>query len=300
MDEYEFEQLVANVWEQRGWETTVTTGSSDRGIDVIAEKSGPFSQKHLIQAKRYSAGNKIGSPDIQQYSSLRQQESDVDAVVVVTTSSFTAQAQQTADDLNVKLVDGNDLCEMILELDSQDFLSDYFESKTSTSTSKSSNSLSDKNSSFSTSNKSSVSASKNSNTNSTKKSSSTTENKANGVSYNVDPKSGVKFAQLRDNGKEHKYKDDDDESYPSGGECPTCDDYLYKYESDNSGFKIKFNAILGISKTKSYEKVAGCKKCGSLWILKSGILRSKWKKIVGGNIPSENVKEENNDYRGIQ
>lgn len=130
MDEYEFEQLVADVWEQLGWETTVTTGSSDRGIDVIARKSSPFKQKQLIQVKRYSAGNKIGSPDIQQYSSLRQQEDDVDAIIVVTTSSFTSQAEQIANDLNVKLIDGINICEMILSLDSQRFLSDYFATET--------------------------------------------------------------------------------------------------------------------------------------------------------------------------
>lgn len=126
IDEYEFEKLVADVWEERGWKTTVTTGSNDRGIDVIAEKATPFSQKHLIQAKRYSADNTIGSPDIQQYSSLRHQEDDVDAVVVVTTSSFSSQARQTANDLNVKLIDGEKLSQIILNLNSQRFLSDYF------------------------------------------------------------------------------------------------------------------------------------------------------------------------------
>ncbi|MFQ3476716.1 restriction endonuclease [Halonotius sp. F2-221B] len=126
MDEYEFEKLVADAWEQQGWKTKVTTGSLDRGIDVIAEKETPFSQKHLIQAKRYSASNKIGSPDIQQYSSLRHQEDDVDAVVVVTTSSFSTQARQTADKLNVKLIDGKALCRIIFDLSSQRFLSNYF------------------------------------------------------------------------------------------------------------------------------------------------------------------------------
>lgn len=125
VDEYEFEHLVADVWEQRGWQTYVTSGSSDRGIDVVAKKNRPFGQKYLIQAKRYSAGNKIGSPDIQQYSSLRHQESEVDAVVVVTTSSFTTQAQQTANDLNVKLINGADLCDMILDLRSREFISKY-------------------------------------------------------------------------------------------------------------------------------------------------------------------------------
>jgi hypothetical protein len=124
IDEYDFEHLVADVWGQQGWQTTVTSGSKDRGIDVIAEKSSPFRQKHLIQAKRYSAGNKISSPDIQQYSSLRQQEDDVDAVVVVTTSSFTPEAERTAQDLNVKLIDGEELCNIIVDSNSQDIVYD--------------------------------------------------------------------------------------------------------------------------------------------------------------------------------
>lgn len=125
IDELDFEYLVSDLWDKRGWKTTVTSGSNDRGIDVIAEKNNPFSQKHLIQAKRYSASNKIGGPDIQQYSSLRRQEDDVDAVVVVTTSSFSSQAQQRATELNVKLVDGEDLCSLILKFDSHDFISNY-------------------------------------------------------------------------------------------------------------------------------------------------------------------------------
>lgn len=125
MDEYEFEELVADVWEQRGWETTVTTGSNDRGIDVIAVKSNPFNQKHLIQAKRYSAGQKIGSPDIQQYDSLRRQGSDVDAVVIVTTSSFSSPAKQTANDLNVKLINGTELSRIILDNNPESVLPNY-------------------------------------------------------------------------------------------------------------------------------------------------------------------------------
>lgn len=125
MDEYEFEELVADLWEQRGWNTTVTSGSGDRGIDVIAEKNDPFHQKHLIQAKRYDPDNRIGSPDVQQYSSLRQQEDNVDAVVIVTTSSFTRQAKQTAADLNVKLISGTDLVTQIREHGGRELLERY-------------------------------------------------------------------------------------------------------------------------------------------------------------------------------
>lgn len=38
MDPYEFEELVADIWEYQGWETTVTTSSNDMGIDVIEKK----------------------------------------------------------------------------------------------------------------------------------------------------------------------------------------------------------------------------------------------------------------------
>ena len=125
MDEYEFEELVADIWEQRGWETTVTTASNDRGIDVIAKRKNPFAQKYVIQAKRYKQGNTVGSPDIQQYSSLQQQESNVDSVIVVTTSSFTAEAKKIGNKLNVKLIDGFDLSDMILQGNTKSILSGY-------------------------------------------------------------------------------------------------------------------------------------------------------------------------------
>lgn len=113
IDEFEFEKLIAALWKVQGWRTRVTANSGDRGIDVIATKKRPFRQKVLIQAKKYQEGNKVGSPEIQQYAGLKQQESDADQVVVVTTSSFTRQAQDIAQDLNVKLIDGIKLENML-------------------------------------------------------------------------------------------------------------------------------------------------------------------------------------------
>ncbi|MFQ3476403.1 restriction endonuclease [Halonotius sp. F2-221B] len=130
MDGGKFESLIADVWEERGWKTTETPDSRDRGIDIIAKQSTPFKQKQLIQAKRWAEGNKISSRDVQQYDSLRRQESDVDAVIIVTTSSFTSQAEQIANELNVKAIDGRNLCDVIFSLDSQRFLSDYFNTDT--------------------------------------------------------------------------------------------------------------------------------------------------------------------------
>lgn len=115
LDPYDFEYLVADVWEKRGWDTEVLQQSNDMGIDVIARKEDPINQTHVIQAKRYGPQNKVGGPDIQQYASLLQQRPEADSVVVVTTSDFTGQAQQLAQNLNVKLVNGKEFAEMLEE-----------------------------------------------------------------------------------------------------------------------------------------------------------------------------------------
>lgn len=115
MDDDEFEELVADIWEEKGWNTKVTQSSQDKGIDVIAKKNDLYDQKVLIQAKNYSQGNKVTSSEIQQYASLRQQENNVDEVIIVTKSSFTSSAKYRSDDLNVKLVSGEELDELYEE-----------------------------------------------------------------------------------------------------------------------------------------------------------------------------------------
>jgi hypothetical protein len=111
----EFERFVAEVWGKKGWDSTVTRQSNDYGIDVLASRSDLYDEKAAIQAKCYSPSNKVGRPEIQQYDSIRRQDSEIDVVIVVTTSSFTGGAQQLANQLNVKLIDGEDLTSAVLE-----------------------------------------------------------------------------------------------------------------------------------------------------------------------------------------
>lgn len=125
INEYAFERFVADLWEQFGWKTEVTAGSQDRGVDIIAEKSYPVSQKHIIQAKRWGKGNKVGGPAIREYSSLQYQEEEVDVVIVVTTSSYTQQARKAASNLSVKLVDGKDIHELLIKAEAGDLLQQY-------------------------------------------------------------------------------------------------------------------------------------------------------------------------------
>ena len=125
MDPYDFEHFVADLWQARGWETTVSQESVDQGVDVIATKENPFPEKQVIQAKRYSSGNTVGSPKVQQYSSLREQEDGADAAVIVTTSTFSRQAEDLGQKLNVKLVDSETLYRLLEETGRFDLVSKY-------------------------------------------------------------------------------------------------------------------------------------------------------------------------------
>lgn len=132
LDEYEFEKLIADIWEYRGWDTTVTDQSRDGGIDVIARKDLPFDQKQLIQAKRYAKDNKIRLKHVQQYSSLYLDKSpdrdvDADIVALVTTSSLTQPAREKAAEHNLRIVDGEKLTQMIVEWDLSEIISDYID-----------------------------------------------------------------------------------------------------------------------------------------------------------------------------
>lgn len=127
LDPYEFEELIAELLEVWGWESVVTSGSNDKGKDILVSKSVPFAQEYAIQVKQNSKGNKIGSPQIQQYSSIQNQEETVDGVVVITTSSFTSQAHEMSATLGVKLVDGGDLIKLFENSDGQEVLKRFFD-----------------------------------------------------------------------------------------------------------------------------------------------------------------------------
>jgi hypothetical protein len=99
--------------------------SGDRGVDIVATKNQPIEQKHVLQVKRYDDGNRVGSQAVQQYSSLRQQEPGTDTVVIVTTSEFTHQARELAEQLNVKLVNGQALSRLIDRLDAEHLVNEY-------------------------------------------------------------------------------------------------------------------------------------------------------------------------------
>lgn len=118
----EFEELIANLWEYLGYKTEVTQSSADRGVDVTATREFPYEEKILIQAKRYSST--LSGPELREYGVLTKRDS-VDSVIVISTSGFTSQAKQEADEYNTKLIDGPALAQLLIEEDAVDLVREF-------------------------------------------------------------------------------------------------------------------------------------------------------------------------------
>lgn len=136
----EFEHLVADLWREQGWKAQVTQASNDSGIDVVCQRESPFTQKQLIQVKRYGPETTVSSSEVQQYASLRQQEENVDAVIIITSATYSRQAITIAKKLNVKLIDGGDLYDMILNQGCFDVIVEYMSTSLQYQSSKSASS----------------------------------------------------------------------------------------------------------------------------------------------------------------
>lgn len=114
LDPFEFEHFIADLWEARGYETQVRTATGDRGIDIVGIKASDDSEfKELIQAKRYSGSNNIGSQTVREYATLYQQVPDADRVTIVSSGYFTSEANRLANDLGINLVNADQLFELV-------------------------------------------------------------------------------------------------------------------------------------------------------------------------------------------
>ncbi|TVQ33683.1 MAG: hypothetical protein EA376_01505 [Phycisphaeraceae bacterium] len=105
-----FEQFVLEIYRQLGWSVTQTPVTGDNGIDGLLEKD---SDRHVLQCKRFKS-TRVGAPILRDLLGATI-AAKASRGILVTTSSFTAQAREWARDQPLTLVDGLSLINMMQE-----------------------------------------------------------------------------------------------------------------------------------------------------------------------------------------
>lgn len=109
MDGWEYEKKCKKYLEANGYvNVSVTKGSNDDGVDIIAFKNG---EKYAVQCKYYEG--KVGKKAISEvYAGARSSNYNCRKCIVITNSTFTTPAKIFAADLGVEIVEGVDAIEL--------------------------------------------------------------------------------------------------------------------------------------------------------------------------------------------
>lgn len=114
---YFFEHLVLDLLSKMGYGSTEETPYvHDDGIDGIIYEDKLGLEKIYIQAKRYRPENKVGKPEVHQFSGALD-EQKAKKGVFITTSDFTKEAKsfQVKTDKQIVLISGDELTRYMIE-----------------------------------------------------------------------------------------------------------------------------------------------------------------------------------------
>ncbi|HJX50677.1 MAG TPA: restriction endonuclease [Candidatus Nanoarchaeia archaeon] len=127
-DPIEFENIAKALLIKMGFNATTTKASGDGGIDIIAINEQPIiGGKYVIQCKRYATGNNIGEPVVRELYGVMHAE-NANKGILITTSDFSRQAINFAQDKAIELINGNVLLALLnkhladLEVNAEDYL----------------------------------------------------------------------------------------------------------------------------------------------------------------------------------
>jgi len=114
LNPYEFEALVANLFEKMGLESKLTRSSRDGGVDCIAYDPRPvLGGKVVVQAKRYK--HTVGVSAVRDLYGTMMNEG-ANKGILVTTSGYGPDAFEFAKDKPIELIEGGGLLFLLQEI----------------------------------------------------------------------------------------------------------------------------------------------------------------------------------------
>jgi restriction endonuclease Mrr len=100
----EFESLIKALLVEMGFQAELTEVTGDGGIDIIATLDRPFvGGRYILQCKRYAENNLVGAPAIRDFYGAVTADRAIKGIFI-TTSDFTAQAKEFAEQTRIELV----------------------------------------------------------------------------------------------------------------------------------------------------------------------------------------------------
>jgi restriction system protein len=104
-----FEEYIGDLFEARGYQrVNIRGGSGDQGADILAEKDG---ERVAIQCKLYKKGI-VGPHEVRALiGSLQLTEAQ--RGILITTSTFSIQAERMGEEAGIEMIGGNKLIELI-------------------------------------------------------------------------------------------------------------------------------------------------------------------------------------------
>jgi hypothetical protein len=112
----EFERLIAGLLNSMGFAAEMTKASGDGGVDIEATLDRPIvGGRYLIQCKRFGPDTLVGSPTVREFYGALVADRKAVKGILITTSRFTPQAREFAENLPIELIDGQQLARLMSE-----------------------------------------------------------------------------------------------------------------------------------------------------------------------------------------
>ena len=108
MSGIEFEHYIADLFTKDGYKTTVTSGSSDYGADIVMKKD---EKTIVVQTKRYN--NAVGFAAVKEIYTAKKFYKADEAWVITNNERFTRNAQKAAKHNDVRLINREALYKII-------------------------------------------------------------------------------------------------------------------------------------------------------------------------------------------
>jgi tetratricopeptide (TPR) repeat protein len=113
LDQERFTEFVADLWEAQGWSTTVFSTTNQVVYDIVAMRDEPEQRRLLLWTEHRGDDEQVGPRTIERCATARDSSQGADSATLVTNALLRTAAKQRADGLDVTVIDGSDLVELV-------------------------------------------------------------------------------------------------------------------------------------------------------------------------------------------